>query len=170
MAHEGSGWEPPREGCVKFNVRGYFDASRDTRSCGGIARNHNGKIVARFMYRPPAGSSSLTTELWAILWALKVARDLDLKEVEVECECTEAVKATGEGVDGNQPDVDVVNDIMNRLKSDGWEVEVKECNRDQNKAADALAQYASSMVTNLHVIYERGQSSATTQQQESGDE
>ncbi|XP_028763072.1 uncharacterized protein LOC114721414 [Neltuma alba] len=69
-----------------------------------------------------------------------------------------------------------MNDIKRRR--DDREVEVKECKKDQNTAAEALAQYASSMVTDLHVIYERphrapelserGQSSPTTQQQESG--
>ncbi|XP_028797358.1 uncharacterized protein LOC114752789 [Neltuma alba] len=113
-------WEPPDEGKVKFNVDGSLDVTQNLRGCSGLARNHESMVLCGFLYRMPSGSI-LSTEIWSILWALKVAWDRGFRNLEIEGDCVVAVNVVIEGVGEEHPDLCVVQEAQMMLKQD-WRV------------------------------------------------
>ncbi|XP_028803721.1 uncharacterized protein LOC114758801 [Neltuma alba] len=145
-------WEPPGEGKVKFNVDGSFDVRKSLRGCSGLARNQEGVVLCGFLHRMPSGSS-LSTEIWSILWALKVAWDRGFRNLEIEGDCAVAVNAVIKGVGKEHPESGVVHEVQMTLERD-WVVDLHVCDREKQIAADALAKFASTLVTDLSFLSE----------------
>lgn len=68
-------WQPPYVECIKINIDGATVQQSYDSTCAGIAHDHDGTMLDGFLFRMEKGTS-LQAELWAVLWSLKRAWDL----------------------------------------------------------------------------------------------
>lgn len=90
------GWMPPPEGWFKINVDGaHNDFSRNS-ACGGIVRDDHGNFVKGFNCNI-SRRLPLATELKALLYGMKVARNLSLRKVIFESDSLVIVNMISSG-------------------------------------------------------------------------
>ncbi|XP_028806178.1 uncharacterized protein LOC114761036 [Neltuma alba] len=114
----------------------------------------------------PSGSS-LSTEIWSILWALKVAWDRGFRNLEIEGDCVAAVNAVIEGVKEEHPNLCIVQEAQMMLKWD-WRVDLRVCDKEKNTTADTLAKFASIMALDLSFFSELPSQLAYVVKEDSG--
>ena len=84
-------WNPARDGAYKLNVDAAFLQSQNQGGTGGVLRDHSGKFVAAFASPIMHAASAKQSELRALLNGLDFLYSLQVHNVIIECDCTEAI-------------------------------------------------------------------------------
>ncbi|KAK6929324.1 LOW QUALITY PROTEIN: Ribonuclease H domain [Dillenia turbinata] len=76
-------WKPPDIGMVKLNSDGSVDPLSKQASTGGVIRREDGNWIRGYMMNI-GRVDAMTEELWGLRESLKLTRDLQLRNIQVE--------------------------------------------------------------------------------------
>jgi hypothetical protein len=76
-------WEPPPNGKYKFNVDGSYNKRNNSSACGGLLRDARGNLIQGF-YCKLSASNSQCAEMWSLVHAVRMARQLQTDQVIFE--------------------------------------------------------------------------------------
>ncbi|XP_070014523.1 uncharacterized protein [Nicotiana sylvestris] len=88
-------WNKPPQNIIKLNIDGAFSKSTLEAGLGGVFRNKNGDWIFGYC-RSTYASSVMHCELMALHEGLKIARQLDLPNIEIETGSTDAISLLNE--------------------------------------------------------------------------
>lgn len=143
------GWVPPRMGFSKLNTDGAYNCAMGSASTGGILRDHYGIWIGGF-HRNIIADSSLKAELWALRDGLSLAKDENIKKLEIEVDSMTVLNLIHATNMVNHPLVNLLFDC--RLLMQGFEeVSITHIYREANRCADALANDAPVSVGDLYI-------------------
>ncbi|XP_024199929.1 uncharacterized protein LOC112203151 [Rosa chinensis] len=84
-------WKQAAFGVLKMKVDASFLSSQSKGGVGGVLRTDNGRVVAAFAGPIPHMASPKQGELYAIRAGLDLINSLQLQQVVIESDCTEAI-------------------------------------------------------------------------------
>ena len=125
-------------GAFKLNVDAAFLHSQNQSGTGGVLRDHSGKFVAAFASPIMHTASAKQSELRALLDGLDFLYSLQIHNVVIESDCTEAIgEATTRDPSllANGALIEDIQSAMSRLLS----ISIEYVPRDCNKVAHRLA-------------------------------
>ncbi|KAF7826521.1 putative reverse transcriptase [Senna tora] len=143
-------WNKPEKGWVKFNVDGARKDNLSLTTCGGVARDSEGRFLTGFVHKLGDGTV-LNAKLWSMLSALEVAWRAGFKKVVVESDWLTAMKLVNDFVQAMHPCSTIIFQIHHWVAFD-WEIKFVHVHREENFAADALGTYAFSWPLGLNTL------------------
>ncbi|XP_019236284.1 PREDICTED: uncharacterized protein LOC109216573 [Nicotiana attenuata] len=84
-------WDKPPNGTIKLNIDGAFSSNNKVAGLGGTFKNSNGDWIVGF-HKVSHAISPTHAELMALQEGLKVAKEMNFQNMEIETYCTEVVK------------------------------------------------------------------------------
>ena len=130
-------WSFLGAGKVKINTDGSSNPNYSFGSYGGLARTDQARWIEGFCGYV-GNATVLTIELWGLRQGLKLAKERQWEEVEVESDSLVAVElANGNDNIANHPEKVLIEDCR-RLKI-GTHAVVKHIKREANRCADRMA-------------------------------
>ena len=131
-------WKPAMNGAFKLNVDAAFLADQNQGGTGGVLRDHSGKFVAAFASPIMHSASAKQSELRAILDGLDFLYSLQIHNVVIESDCTEAISeanARDSSLLANGALIEDIQTAMNRLQSTSIAYVPRDCNRVAHRLA-----------------------------------
>nr|XP_016466606.1 PREDICTED: uncharacterized protein LOC107789334 [Nicotiana tabacum] len=122
---------------IKLNCDGAFSSNINATGFGGTFRNSNGDWIVGF-HKASQAISPTHAELMALLEGLKIAKEMNFQNMELETDCTEVIKLIYED---NYYFSNIVSEcrwLMHQLKLP----QLKHNFREGNKVAHRLAKEA----------------------------
>lgn len=86
-------WKAPAEGRLKLNVDASLFPGMASFTLGLLIRDHRGMFIQAKNMRIEGSNSVMAAEVRGILEALVWLQELDMKNVDIECDCLLAVNA-----------------------------------------------------------------------------
>ena len=118
--------------------------------CGGLLRDCHGNWISG-VARAIGITSSLAAELWAIRDGLTRCCHLSLQAVEVEVDASVAISLLSQDAHSNVEFSSLIDDCRSLMKNI-HKVQLKQCFKEANRCADALAKFGSTMVEDFIVF------------------
>ena len=143
-------WTKPPENWVKLNTDGSVKGSPGIAGCGGLLRDCHGNWISG-VARAIGITSSLAAELWAIRDGLTRCCHLSLQAVEVEVDASVAISLLSQDAHSNVEFSSLIDDCRSLMKNI-HKVQLKQCFKEANRCADALAKFGSTMVEDFIVF------------------
>lgn len=133
-------WEYPREGWVKLNTDGASKGNPGMAGAGGIIRGARGEVIG--MYAANCGATTCTrAEFLAVLRGLALTWNKGCRKVVLEVDSMVVVRELLGDLRPSSPLYHIVRRCKGLIFDQEWEVVVKHCYREANRAADWLANY-----------------------------
>ena len=144
-------WEKPPLGQLKLNVDG-TKTKDGLIGAGGIIRDWTGKWIQGFTHNIGMGDI-IQAEIWGVFNGLKLALDLQIKNLVVECDSTTAILL----INGRDHDLHPFGTLITNCQ---WLMEkfdhcmLYHIYRERNVVADSLAKSSILGATGLHILTE----------------
>ncbi|KAF7824560.1 uncharacterized protein G2W53_022704 [Senna tora] len=133
-------WEKPQFPFVKLNVDAAVKINGDG-AIGGVLRDCNGWVIGAFISSTPALNDVAVTEALAVEKGVKVARDVGVNELIVECDSRLVVDMLNTSCSHASLLSSVCNNIMN-ISSIFKDIKFRWIPKSCNKSADCLSRIA----------------------------
>ncbi|KAH7840967.1 hypothetical protein Vadar_023977 [Vaccinium darrowii] len=156
------GWKAPSEGRFKLNTDGASKGNPGKAGVGGLIRDHKGEWVGGFC-QSIGIQSSLEAELRGLRSGLRLARDLNITNLEVEMDAKSAIQLVTGNSDIPRDLWDIVLDCR-QLMAQLRVASLKHVYREANACADVLANFG--VVSNGYVVYKAAPYWVTRQMKE----
>jgi ribonuclease HI len=144
-------WIKPQPGVFKVNVDGAHSSLNGTSTCGGLIRDHHGRLIKGF-FSKVSSSSSLFAEMWALHSGILVARDLGLNRVVFETDSLTLFNMVKKGHTNFTPLILLLKDISILLHRTDWTSSICFSPRETNRCAHMLAQCGFSSSFNINIL------------------
>lgn len=134
-------WNRPTENWIKLNTDGISKGNPGLAGGGGLFRDHTGTVMKVFCFFC-GESTSLTAELFAIMYGLQLGIKLGIVRLIVETDSFVATQLLQAETIITHRDYHLIDSCRRLIKDNSWEVQVCFVRRDLNKAADLLANHS----------------------------
>ncbi|XP_075104148.1 uncharacterized protein LOC142178469 [Nicotiana tabacum] len=84
-------WDKPPKDMIKLNCDGIFSSNNSAAGLGGAFRNSNGDWIMGF-HNAIQAFSPTHAELMALLEGLKIAKEMNFINLEIETDCMDIIK------------------------------------------------------------------------------
>ena len=84
-------------------------------ACGGVLRDEQCKFIEGFMFKVDKPTDSLLSELWAVLFGLKMCWDSGERQVVLETDAAEVVSLIQGPTPTSHPDLTEITEIKSML-------------------------------------------------------
>lgn len=141
LTAEPAHWTPPPLGWIKLNTDGVSKGNPGPASGGGLFRDPSGTFLSAFIFT--CGScNAQTSELWAVLHGLRMAKRLGFQKIIIEVDSTVVYECLQKREKEIHVDYNLITSCRNMLDEADWDTEMNVVHRNSNSAADALANWA----------------------------
>jgi len=131
-------WEFPTEGWMVLNTDGAVKAQLGSAGAGGVIRDEWGNWIVG--YSEYLGYCSIfKAELRGILRGLKIAKEHHITKLWIRTDSTSVVNALKNFRSEHREHFFLLQQCIQLLKWDRWEVQISHCFRETNQVADKLA-------------------------------
>ncbi|CAL9021386.1 unnamed protein product [Prunus brigantina] len=144
-------WSLPTLGNFKLNVDGSCKTDSWKICAGGLLRDSNGAWICGFSANIGIGNI-YEAELWSLFRGLHMAWDKGIRSLDIECDSLSVVSLIAQACNHAHPLFCLIEDCKLLLKRN-WRCNVSHIYREQNRAADHLANLGYELPLGLH-IYE----------------
>lgn len=131
-------WKAPTKGRFKLNVDASIFSGMPSFTLGLLIRDHRGTFIQAKTMRIVGSNSVMEAEVRGILEALVWLQELDMQNVDIECDCLLAVNALRHGVEYITETGHILDECKEVL-SNRLDLAVSFVKRQANKAAHLLA-------------------------------
>ncbi|KAK9097467.1 hypothetical protein Sjap_022964 [Stephania japonica] len=129
-------WCCPDKGWLKLNIDGAWN-SEGKASAGDLIRDEEGRLVRGF-HHSLGDCSTLDPELWGVLMGLRIAWQMDIKQLELEVDSLKTLKLIRDSILSNLQVVTLIREILDRC----WQVEVSWLPQLNNLCANFMVKLA----------------------------
>lgn len=131
-------WERPATGVIKLNVDASFHLDSGAGATGAILRDSSGSFIAATCTYWEAAIDAPSMEARAVLEGLRLAKDLGIYALAVECDSLEIVNAIIQPAYYRASGVVITDDCREMMTSFG-RATITHCARESNAAAHVIA-------------------------------
>lgn len=124
---------------MKVNVDSSHNSGTGSSACGGLARDHNGRLVRGFYCSWVGSCNAVWAELWGLRRGIRLAQDLALRSVLFEMDSkvvVDMVLCGSTHISFLQP---LLQEVVYLLRHPSWEASIVHTYREGNMCADFLA-------------------------------